>query len=323
MNTRLTLLDYCVRHQLDSSTVQGLWRLAGFNLPPPFLAVQVRIGLAAISALLLGAGLVCWVAANWSNFGRPLQFGILEAMVLVPCLGAALLPRLRIGLALFAFIAIGALFAYYGQTYQTGADPWQLFALWSALGLPLVIVVRAEVLRVAWVIVTMTAIGLWSNSWRSVFQEVSPAYAVMGCVIALSLALALALPFRRFTFAGPYSAGVAIAAALGIASMTALPGIVGSNGHGTATIIVLLIALVAVFFTRPASFDIVALCACALALNFLIDTAVVNAMLSGPLGDIVGPALVIGMVACGLCGMSIAAILAIMRRQLRNGASDE
>ena len=114
MNTRLMLLDYCIRHQRDPSTTQGLWRLAGFNVPPPSLNARVRAGLAAVSALLLGAGLVCWIAANWSDLGRTLQFGMLEALVLLPCIGAVRWPRLRTGMALFPFTAIGALFAYLG-----------------------------------------------------------------------------------------------------------------------------------------------------------------------------------------------------------------
>ena len=31
-------------------------------------------------------------------------------------------------MALLAMLNIGGLFAFFGQTFQTGADPWQLFA---------------------------------------------------------------------------------------------------------------------------------------------------------------------------------------------------
>ena len=44
---------------------------------------------------------------------------------------------LPVPMGLLAMLGMGALFAYFGQTYQTGADPWQLFALWAALSLPL------------------------------------------------------------------------------------------------------------------------------------------------------------------------------------------
>ena len=35
-----------------------------------------------------------------------------------------------------AAVLLGALLAVYGQTYQTGADPWGLFATWALLILP-------------------------------------------------------------------------------------------------------------------------------------------------------------------------------------------
>ena len=57
--------------------------------------------------------------------------------LVVAGLGAMLLPVWRAPLALLVFLITGGLFASIGQTYQTGADPWQLFALWAALGLPL------------------------------------------------------------------------------------------------------------------------------------------------------------------------------------------
>lgn len=323
MNTRLALLDYCVRNRLDSSTVKGLWHLAGFDVMPASLVAQARAALAVISALLLGTGLVCAIAANWSNLGRPLQFGMLQAAVLLPCIGAAVMPRMRTGLALFAFIAIGALLAYLGQTYQTGADAWQLFALWSALGLLLVIAVRADTLCIAWVVVAMTAIGLWSGVWQNGLYLAHAANAVVGSIAALALAFLLSRPFQRYTATGPYTSRVAIVAALGHLSMAALPDIINDTEAGMPLLLLFLALLTAFFYAHAASFDLVALCACTLAFNFLLDTAVVSTAMRGSLNDLIAIILLIGTVACGLCGLSIAAILAIMRRQLRNGDSHE
>ena len=52
-------------------------------------------------------------------------------------LGGCWINRRIALLGLLALLGIGGLFAYFGQTHQTGADPWQLFALWAALVLPL------------------------------------------------------------------------------------------------------------------------------------------------------------------------------------------
>jgi len=54
------------------------------------------------------------------------------------------------GLASMMPSSIGGLFAYFRQTYQTGADAWQLFALWAALGLPLCLGVGSVVPWAPW-----------------------------------------------------------------------------------------------------------------------------------------------------------------------------
>jgi uncharacterized membrane protein len=322
MNTRLALLDYCVRHRLDLPTLEGLWQFAGFDVPPPILLSFVRAGLAATSVLLLGAGMVCWVAANWPDLGRPLQFGLLEALVLLPCIGAALLPQWRSWLALFAFLAIGALFAYFGQTYQTGADPWQLFALWAALGLPLLIATRTESIWIAWVTVAMTCIWLWTHSWRTPFDEQSIIPALAGCAVALLLALLLARPFQGFTGAGVFASGTAIVAALGIVSATAFPSVTGHDAGGLAVILIGLILATAAFYAQSRSFDMLALCVCALAFNLLVDTAIVETVFSGSSRDLLAGVFMVALASIALCGMSVTAIVFVMRQhQVRETTS--
>lgn len=321
MNTRLALLDYCVRHRLDLPTIKGLWELAGFDVPPAKLLAYVRAGLATASALLLGAGVVCWVAANWSNVSRPLQFGLLEAMVLVPCLGAALLPQVRAWLALFAFLAVGALFGYMGQTYQTGADPWQLFAIWAALGLPLLIATRSETMWVAWVIVAMTCIWLWTETRRSPFYHETIIPPLMGCIAALLLALLLSRPLQRFTRAGVFASGTAILAALGIVSMTAFHSVTGGSTNGLAEVLIGLLLVAAVFYARSQSFDMMALCACALAFNLLVDTAIVDAAFEGSGNDLAGGIFMIALASTSLCGLSVTAIMHVMRHPLGQEAT--
>lgn len=89
---------------------------------------------------------------------------LLGGFFAVMCVGALLRPAARVPLALVALLATGGLFAFFGQTYQTGADPWQLFAWWSALTMPLCLGVRHDALWAAWAIVTMTALKLWSRA---------------------------------------------------------------------------------------------------------------------------------------------------------------
>ena len=103
---------------------------------------QLARGTAMLAAALMGLGVIFWVAANWDTLSHLGRFGLLEAVLVAAALGAVLRPAWRAPLALLVFLVTGGLRAGIGQTYQAGADPWQLFAVWAALGLPLAWVVQ-------------------------------------------------------------------------------------------------------------------------------------------------------------------------------------
>ena len=129
-----------------------------------------------LAVLLLASGLVTWVAANWANWGHVTKFALAQAAVLIPA-GLAVLFRRRTGgwghdlgvpaaLTGLAAVATGGLLALIGQTYQTGADPWQLFALWTVLIIPWVFTVRSVFLSVLWMVLINTALYLWIDATR-------------------------------------------------------------------------------------------------------------------------------------------------------------
>lgn len=129
-----------------------------------------------LAVLLLASGLVTWVAANWENWGHVAKFALAQGAVLVSA-ALALLFRRRSGgwghdlgvpaaLTGLAAVATGGLLALIGQTYQTGADPWQLFALWTVLIIPWVFTVRSVFLSVLFLVLINTALYLWIDVAR-------------------------------------------------------------------------------------------------------------------------------------------------------------
>jgi uncharacterized membrane protein len=100
--------------------------------------------LALLGAGLLLAGAVCFVAYNWARVGRFGKFALIEAVIVAAALLAwRKLPRLTGQLALTAAaVLVGPLLAVFGQTYQTGADPYGLFLTWFAVIIPWVIAAR-------------------------------------------------------------------------------------------------------------------------------------------------------------------------------------
>jgi len=104
-------------------------------------------------ALALACAVVFFIAYNWDALGRFPQFALLQLLMILAVvfywrLGAEKATA-RVAL-LVAAVLLGALLALYGQTYQTGADPWQLFATWALLMLPWVLVGRFAALWLLW-----------------------------------------------------------------------------------------------------------------------------------------------------------------------------
>ena len=129
-----------------------------------------RLGVRALylaGVLSVAAGVVFWVAANWGALGVFGRFALVQG-VLLAAVAVALWrpPPHAVGrhALLLAFIVTGALFALFGQTYQTGADVYELFLSWSLLGLLLVIAAQWSVPWAAWMLVLNVALALFCGA---------------------------------------------------------------------------------------------------------------------------------------------------------------
>ena len=92
--------------------------------------------LLAFGAALIVAGVTAFFAYNWSGLHKFGKFGLIEAGI-VAGVGLSAWRGLdsgpgRVALIVAGFL-VGVLFAVYGQTYQTGADPYGLFVAWGLL----------------------------------------------------------------------------------------------------------------------------------------------------------------------------------------------
>ena len=229
MDLRAALSDIAVEHRLDAAAMRRLEELAGVRAEPVTLAAWLPRGVAVLAAALGGLGVVFWIAANWQTLGRFGRFALLEGFILVMCASALWRPAARAPLGLLALLAIGALFAYFGQTYQTGADPWQLFAVWAVLALPLCVAARSDVLWAPWALVVMTGISLWVQAHTGHRWRVRPDDLVvhlLGWLSALVLIGVLSAPLRRQTGAGVWAQRMALTLAVAMIASTAVAAIV-------------------------------------------------------------------------------------------------
>ena len=122
--------------------------------------------------LMLAAGVICFFAFNWNDLDRFAKFGLVETLIV-----GALIVVWRLGLEhiagkvtlLVASLFVGVLLALIGQTYQTGADTFELFAAWAAFILPWVLAGRLAALWLVWLTLLNLATILYYKTFDGLF----------------------------------------------------------------------------------------------------------------------------------------------------------
>ena len=325
MDLRLALYELAARHQLDAAGSRKLAQIAGLNREPLQLAYWLPRGVAVLAAALGGFGVILWIAANWETLGRFGRFALLQALFVVMCVGALVKPNARVPLGLLALLTIGGLFAYFGQTYQTGADPWQLFAVWAVLALPLCLSVRSDVLWTPWALIVTTGISLWvyahtAHRWRVEPQDLR-IYA-MAWSAALGLTLALSPVFARWSGSGPWAMRTAVTLATVMITTTALGALFDREmvllyGLGLG-----LLAGAALALASRQLFEIFGLSAVGLGLNVLLIFGLGKALFHDTRGDNwLGAMLLLGLAAAGLLAGTVSVLLRLSRRYAPQGGA--
>lgn len=321
MDVRLSLYKLAAQYDLSSDHSRRLLQLAGFDAAPEAVAKKTAAAVAIVAAALGGLGIVMWIAANWNSIGRIGQFSLLQGLVLIMCAGALLRPAARKALSLIALLAIGGLFAYFGQTYQTGADPWQLFALWAALALPLCLGVRSDIVWIPWTLVTMTAVSLWvqahtAHQWRAHPLDVNVYLVAWG--VALLLNIALCRPLERHTGAGPWVLRTILSLTVMLIVVPALMGLLGSRIAPQFWFGLCLLAVAAPCFAWRPMFDIFNLSIVALALDVLIFSGIVHAIFDGGNAGI-SSFLILGLMATAMLAVTVSAIMHVFKKHATQG----
>ena len=122
-----------------------------------------RLLLAIGSALVL-CGIVYFFAFNWAKITPLVKLSSIQIGI-VGCLVAAYLYSLkRVSgqiLLLSSSVLTGVFMAVFGQIYQTGADAYQLFMMWSLLTLGWTLISNFAPQWILWLAITNTFLVLW------------------------------------------------------------------------------------------------------------------------------------------------------------------
>lgn len=323
MDLRLALYELAAQHQLDADRSRRLQQLAGLHREPAQLAYWLPRGVAVLAAALGGFGVMLWIAANWDTLGRFGRFALLQGVFLAMCVGALFKPGARAPLGLLALLTIGGLFAYFGQTYQTGADPWQLFAVWAVLALPFTLSVRSDVLWTPWALIASTGISLWvyahtAHRWRVEPQDLR-IYA-MAWTAALAMTLALSPVFKRWSGSGPWAMRTAVTLTTTMITSTALAALLDRDMSLLYGLGLCLLAGAALALASRQLFEIFGLSAVCLGLNVLLIFGLGKALFHGSRGDDwIGALLILGLAAAGLLAATVRLLLGLSRRYAAQG----
>ncbi len=118
------------------------------------------------------ASIIFFFAFNWQAIPDFVKLAGIEILFILGAVGA-----MRYGLQstlgklalTFASLLVGVFFAVFGQIYQTGADSYTLFLLWSLAITPFVIISNFSTLWIILLILLNTTLGLM---WNTLFWQV-------------------------------------------------------------------------------------------------------------------------------------------------------
>jgi uncharacterized membrane protein len=118
-----------------------------------------------VGTTLVLSGIIYFFAFNWSRISpaiklSSIQFGIIGCLIGVYYYS---LQRSISGqvLLLSATVLVGVFMAVFGQIYQTGADAYQLFMMWSLLTVGWTIISNFPAQWIFWLVITNTFLVLW------------------------------------------------------------------------------------------------------------------------------------------------------------------
>jgi uncharacterized membrane protein len=306
------------QYALANDKAARLWQLSHLHDQPSHIGKHTERGLGMVAALLLGAGLIFWIAANWQDQSRQFKLYLIQGVLLASMAGATAWPRGRNALLLLATLALGGLLAFIGQTYQTGADPWQLFAAWAALALLWVVAARSDGLWAVWVLIVGMGIALWSGDhlmnpianvdrmfWGHRYRSyLTPLlWALLVLVIALVTRISLRAPSGQVTRS--YALRLAVIFALGAWCTYGLWDLFREQAsvYMVNALLVVGTAVIA-WFAQPRDITLIAMVVLALDAMFLGLVLRIMFYSNGSSSDPIGQVLFFGLVAAVTVGFS-------------------
>jgi uncharacterized membrane protein len=159
-------------HQEGYLTDEAFYAALKVVRPPSVWFAWAERRLLFFGSALLLSGIMFFFAYNWAAMGKFIKLGMIEACLVACAVGAYKLGLNKLTgkvLLLSASVLLGILMAVYGQTYQTGADAFELFVGWAVLIFGWVLISEFAALWLFWLVLINTGFILY---WIQVVEPV-------------------------------------------------------------------------------------------------------------------------------------------------------
>jgi uncharacterized membrane protein len=169
---RTTMVSLIENRNIEKENIPQALREVGVIPAPKAWYHFIDQLLLWFAGLALAFSMMFFIAFNWTAFGRFGKFALVEGSILLTVLlygyvsEKSLLSKV---LLMVSSLLLGVLLALVGQTYQTGADPWQLFFYWAILILPWVVASRFSALWMFWIFLINISLLLYVEAFRGFF----------------------------------------------------------------------------------------------------------------------------------------------------------
>lgn len=275
-----------------------------------------------IGIVLVASSAIFFFAYNWQSLHRFGKFGLAEII-----LAAAVIAAWQFGIErpagkaalLGAGLMTGALLALLGQTYQTGADTFELFAFWAILILPWVIAARFVPLWLMWIGLLNLSVSMYfqARAWgmlRVLFGESGMMWGLFGLNIVALAVWELGL-VREISWLNRWGARVLATLAGGFATIIGILAVMNSPQMGAWAILAYFAWMLAMYANyRLREIDVFMLAGMVLS-AVVVTAAFLSQHLLFDGRDATGGFLLIGLVIIGLSGAGAWWIRQMLREQ--------
>ncbi len=305
---RKHILQWAEQGRIASHAIPAALRLAGVT-PTAACWRRYTDRLALwLGVIFLAVGVIFFFAFNWDALGKFAKFGLVQALILGAIVGCYKfrLDSLSGKVALLgATLLMGALLALVGQTYQTGADTFELFSTWALVILPWVVVGRFAALWLVWIGLLNLAVLLYYQALGGLFGVISGTENLLWTLFALNTSALCVweLAARRLAWLSERWPVRILATASGVLVITlAILALYQPENFNAGALLVYVAWLVGVFLLyRYWMIDVYVLAGGALSGIVMVTAILSKYMLKS---DSAGASLFIGLVVIGLSAAS-------------------